>query len=104
MAAKKAAQVPEYRGVDLSMICKVIDCYHEDKIDRETADETGLTLIAVHGVRTALGLKANRKHVSSRARRDAARAMAGEGKPVSEIASILRTPVSTVEGWLHTNA
>lgn len=90
----------EYEGVDLTPLTKVIDCWQEGMVDHEVAEEIGLPVHYIAAVRKVLGLSANYRHVSTRSRRKAARAMAKEGQSAEEIASILKVRTEVVDKWL----
>ena len=95
----KAAKL-EHGGVDLTPVAKVIDSWQEGMVDHEVAEDLKIPVHYVASVRNMLGLTANYRHVSTRSRRRAARAMAEAGQTIAEIASILQTRVEIVDKWV----
>ena len=90
-----------YKGISIGPVLKIIDLWEQGMIDREVSDETGIPPFSIHGVRKVLGLKANRKHVATRTRRVAAKAMRADGMTVEDIAKVLKTPERIVNEWLE---
>lgn len=101
----KGAKTPvlEYEGVDLTKLAQAIDCWKQGMVDREVAEKLDLKMVYVTSVRKLLDLKANWKHVSTRARRKAAKAMQKEGLEVHEIAKLLKVQANLVKTWLETD-
>lgn len=97
---KKEQQVLEYEGVNLTPLTKVIDLWKEGMVDHEVAEDIAMPVHYIAAVRKVLGLSANYRHVSTRSRRKAARAMAKEGQTAEEIASILKVRTEVVDKWL----
>lgn len=95
--------VLEYKDVDLTTLAKAIDCWKQGMVDREVSEKLNLKMVYVTSVRKLLGLKANWKHVSTRARRKAAKAMQKDGLDVSEIAKLLKVHANLVKTWLETD-
>lgn len=89
-----------YEEIDLAPIAKVIDSWKEGMVDHEVAEILKLPIHYIAAVRKVLGMVANYRHVSTRARRRAARAMANEGQSIAEIASILKIRAEIIEKWV----
>jgi hypothetical protein len=102
MAKKASAPILEYKGVDLSRLARAIECWQQGMVDREISEEMALPMVYVSSIRKFLGLKANWKHVSTRARRKAAKAMVKDGVEVQDIAKMLKVHVGLVKSWLET--
>ena len=90
-----------YAGVDLSNLKKAIDCWKQGMVDREVSEELAIPMVYVSSIRKFLGLNANYKHVSTRSRRIAARAMQKEGLGAAEIAKMFKVHASLVSAWLE---
>lgn len=90
----------EYGGVDLTPLAKVIDSWQEGMVDHEVAEDLKIPVHYIAAVRKVLGLAANYRHVSTRSRRKAARAMAEAGQTTAEISSILKVRAEIVEKWV----
>jgi predicted transcriptional regulator len=99
--AKPPAPVLEYKDVDLTKLAKAIDCWEQGMIDREVATELGVPQCYVSGARKLVGIKANFKHISTRARREAAVAMAEKGMDVHEIARLLSKTPALIRTWVE---
>lgn len=91
----------EYADVDLSRLAEAIDNWRQGMVDREISEKLQIPMVYVSSVRKFLGLKANWKHVSTRARRQAAQAMHEKGLSVEDIAKMLKVPASLVRAWLE---
>lgn len=104
--ARKVVQLDvagfDYADVDLSTLKKAVDCWKQGMVDREVSEELDIPMVYVSSMRKFLGLKANWKHTSTRARRIAAKAMQKEGMSVAEIARMLKVHASLVKTWLET--
>lgn len=103
MAKNTEAPVLEYRGVDLSRLARAIECWQQGMVDREISEKMNLPMVYVSSIRKFLGLKANWKHVSTRARRKAAKAMHKDGVDVQDIAKMLKVHAALVKSWLETD-
>lgn len=93
----------EYGDIDFSRLKKAIDCWKQGMVDREVSEKLGMPMIYVSSIRKFLGLAANWKHVSTRIRRTAAKAMMKEGLAAAEIARVLKVHKSLVKTWLETD-
>jgi hypothetical protein len=90
----------KHGDIDLTPITRVIDFWKEGMVDHEVAEELDLPVHYIAAVRKVLALSANYRHVSTRARRKAARSMAEGGQKAEEIASILKVKAEIVQKWL----
>jgi len=103
MTSETGVPTLSYEGVDLTKIAEAIDCWKQGMVDREISEKMALPSVYVSSIRKMLGLKPNWKHVSTRARRKAAKAMSKDGVEVTDIAKLLKVPAAQARLWLETD-